>query len=162
MRAEDVIIATITLARNEEEENELKKSLQQLALLNIPVIIADGGSIASFMDFITGISQFTILATKQSGVLAQAKASVLAAYETNTPFIFYTEPDKKDFFNTGLAKKEDGTPITWVVGWIEENRHPYFFVLNMETKNSTINLQEARMTVLKNILTQLNFFKGRR
>ncbi|MDB5207249.1 MAG: class beta-lactamase [Flavisolibacter sp.] len=65
-------------------------------------------------------------------------------------------------YKTGLATKEDGTPITWVVGWIEENRHPYFFVLNMETKDKTVNLQEARMTVLRNILTQLNFFKGQR
>src|SRR6478609_5017919 len=65
-------------------------------------------------------------------------------------------------YKTGLATKEDGTPITWIVGWIEENRHPYFFVLNMETKDKTVNLQEARMTVLRNILTQLNFFKGQR
>jgi beta-lactamase class D len=65
-------------------------------------------------------------------------------------------------YKTGLATKEDGTPITWVVGWIEENRHPYFFVLNMETKDRSVNLQEARITVLRNILTQLNFFKGQR
>jgi beta-lactamase class D len=65
-------------------------------------------------------------------------------------------------YKTGLAKKEDGTPITWVVGWVEENRHPYFFVLNMEAKDKNVNLQEARMTVLRNILTQLNFFKGQR
>jgi beta-lactamase class D len=61
-----------------------------------------------------------------------------------------------------LGYKEDGTPIAWVIGWIEENRHPYFFVLNMETKDKSVNLVEARMTVLRNILTQLNFFKGQR
>lgn len=72
------------------------------------------------------------------------------------------KPTYRLWYKTGLPTKPDGTPMTWVVGWIEENRHPYFFVLNMETKDRTVNLQEARMTVLRNILTQLNFFKGER
>jgi beta-lactamase class D len=76
--------------------------------------------------------------------------------------LFEDKPTHSLYYKTGLAKKEDGTPVAWVVGWIEENRHPYFFVLNMETKDSTVNLMDARMTVLRNILTQLNFFKGQR
>ena len=76
--------------------------------------------------------------------------------------LFEDKPTHALHYKTGLAQKEDGTPITWVVGWIEENRHPYFFVLNMETKDKSVNLMEARMTVLRNILTQLNFFKGQR
>lgn len=70
------------------------------------------------------------------------------------------KPAYRLWYKTGLPTKPDGTPMTWVVGWIEENRHPYFFVLNMETKDKGINLQEARMKVLRGILTQLNFFKG--
>lgn len=73
---------------------------------------------------------------------------------------FEDKPTHTLSYKTGLGFKSDGTPLAWVVGWIEENRHPYFFVLNMETKEKSINLQEARMTVLRNILTQLNFFKG--
>ena len=72
------------------------------------------------------------------------------------------KPTHRLSYKTGLATKEDGTPITWVVGWIEENQHPYFFVLNMETKDKLVNLKDARMNVLRNILTQLNFFKGQR
>lgn len=74
--------------------------------------------------------------------------------------LFEEKPTHRLWYKTGLPTKEDGTPMTWVVGWIEENRHPYFFVLNMEAKDKTVNLQQARMTVLRNILTQLNFFKG--
>ncbi|HVF96099.1 MAG TPA: penicillin-binding transpeptidase domain-containing protein [Flavisolibacter sp.] len=70
------------------------------------------------------------------------------------------KPTHQLWYKTGMPTKENGTPMTWVVGWIEENRHPYFFVLNMETKDKSIDLQKARMTVLRNILTQLNFFKG--
>lgn len=76
--------------------------------------------------------------------------------------LFEDKPTHTLYYKTGLAKKEDGTPLTWVVGFIEENRHPYFFVLNMETKDSSVNLMEARMKVLRGILTQLNFFKGQR
>lgn len=27
---------------------------------------------------------------------------------------------------------ENGKQLAWVAGWIEENKHPYFFVLNLE------------------------------
>lgn len=74
--------------------------------------------------------------------------------------LFEDKPKYMLSYKTGYGYKQDGTPLAWVVGWIEENRHPYFFVLNMETKDKSINLRDARMTVLRNILTQLNFFKG--
>jgi beta-lactamase class D len=35
-------------------------------------------------------------------------------------------------YKTGWGFKEDGKSLGWVVGWIEENQHPYFFVLNFE------------------------------
>ena len=76
--------------------------------------------------------------------------------------LFEDKPTHMLSYKTGLGYKEDGTPVTWVIGWIEENRHPYFFVLNMETKDKNVDLKTARMTVLRNILTQLNFFKGQR
>lgn len=76
--------------------------------------------------------------------------------------LFEDKPTHKLYYKTGLATKNDGTPLTWVVGWIEENGHPYFFVLNMETKDGSVNLIEARMKVLRSILTDLNFFKGQR
>lgn len=74
--------------------------------------------------------------------------------------LFEDKPKYLLSYKTGLGYKQDGTPLAWVVGWIEENRHPYFFVLNMETKDKSVNLREARMAVLRNVLTQLNFFKG--
>ena len=78
--------------------------------------------------------------------------------------LFEDRPEYKLSYKTGWAFYDDvhKKHIGWVVGWIEENQHPYFFVLNMETKDSTVDLKEARMIALKNILTQLNFFKGKR
>ncbi|HZH96326.1 MAG TPA: hypothetical protein VEY06_10595, partial [Flavisolibacter sp.] len=79
MNPQDITIATITLARNKGEETELIAALQQLALLNMPVIITDGGSTASFLEFINSIPHFTVLPYKVGGVWPQAKASLEAA-----------------------------------------------------------------------------------
>jgi len=76
--------------------------------------------------------------------------------------LFEDKPTHKLAYKTGLGRKEDGTRVAWVVGWIEENRHPYFFVLNMETKDPSVDLVQGRMTALRGILTQLEFFKGQR
>ncbi|RAJ85649.1 beta-lactamase class D [Chitinophaga dinghuensis] len=50
--------------------------------------------------------------------------------------------------------------IAWVVGYIEENRHPSFFVLNFETEDPKLDLIKARMDILRNILTDAGYFKG--
>lgn len=100
----DICIATISWARNENEESLLKKSLTKLASFNIPVFITDGGSTASFLHFIQSIPHFTLLQPEGKGVYAQAKTSLLAAYDAGAKFIFYTEPDKESFFESGLKK----------------------------------------------------------
>ena len=65
-------------------------------------------------------------------------------------------------YKTGMGQAPDGKPLAWMVGWIEENRHVYPFVLNLETDPSRGNgLGEAREKVLKDILTSLGFFKGK-
>lgn len=50
---------------------------------------------------------------------------------------------------------------TWIVGYVEENLHPYFFVLNTEAKNGA-QLKEKNILLLKNILLQQGFLKGTR
>jgi hypothetical protein len=100
-------IATITWARNKAEEMILRESLQQLAALNIPVIITDGGSDESFLTFLRTVPHFTVLTGTTKGVYAQAANSLLAAYHSNAEFIFYTEPDKEIFFRTGLLQMLD-------------------------------------------------------
>lgn len=76
--------------------------------------------------------------------------------------LFEDKPTHSLSYKTGFGRKEDGTPLAWVVGWIVENKHPYFFVLNMESKDSTADLRNGRMTALRGILSQLQFFQGQR
>lgn len=55
---------------------------------------------------------------------------------------------------------EDQSSIGWVVGWIEENRHVYFFVLLVKSPDKDIDMRTVRMKILKGILSQYGFFKG--
>jgi beta-lactamase class D len=64
-------------------------------------------------------------------------------------------------YKTGWGNLPDGKELGWVVGWIEENKHPYFFVLNMEGPKGT-DLKAARENILKNILTEQGFFQGKK
>ena len=65
-------------------------------------------------------------------------------------------------YKTGWGFDEKHNSIGWVVGWIEENKHPYFFVTLVESANPAIDMQAVRLNITKGILTQLGFFKGRR
>ena len=64
-------------------------------------------------------------------------------------------------YKTGWGFRENGHGIGWVVGWIEENNHPYFFVLNLGSSAKDFDMVTVRMNVLKGILKQLGFFEGK-
>jgi beta-lactamase class D len=67
----------------------------------------------------------------------------------------------KLFYKTGWGFLENGDDLAWIVGWIEENRHPYFFVLNIETPVHD-RVIKVRMKLLKDILSHLGFFNGKK
>ena len=67
----------------------------------------------------------------------------------------------KLYYKTGLGYKENGRSIGWIVGWIEENRHPYFFVLNVEGEHDA-PLWTIRKNILTEILKKEGFFEGKR
>jgi len=104
MNKNDLSIATITWARDEDEEKLLRQSLRQLAKLELTVFITDGGSNTGFLEFLKSFSNFNLLETKAKGVWAQVKNSLSEAYQSGSSFILYTEPDKHDFFEKGLPR----------------------------------------------------------
>ena len=63
-------------------------------------------------------------------------------------------------YKTGWGFTENGHSIGWIVGWIEENNHPYFFVLNIESPDKDFDMWAVRMKMLKDILKELGFFEG--
>lgn len=64
-------------------------------------------------------------------------------------------------YKTGWGFRENGNAIGWVVGWIEENKHPYFFVLNIESPDKDFDMWTVRMKMLKDILKHLGFLEGK-
>lgn len=67
----------------------------------------------------------------------------------------------KLYYKTGWGFKEDGKALGWIVGWIEENKHVYFFALNAEGPHNT-DMIPVRLNILKGILKQQGFFEGRK
>jgi beta-lactamase class D len=65
-------------------------------------------------------------------------------------------------YKTGWGFSRDGHSIGWVVGWIEENKHPYFFVLNLGSPDRRLDIKTVRMQILRGILGQLGFFHGKK
>ena len=72
--------------------------------------------------------------------------------ENNTQF--------KLSYKTGWGVDEKQDNIGWVVGWIEENRHVYFFSLLIKNGDKSFDMITARMKILKSILRQYGFLKG--
>lgn len=66
-------------------------------------------------------------------------------------------------YKTGWSfwNEKKGKHIGWIVGWIKENEHPYFFVLNIESKDKNFDMVTVRMKMLKDILKELGFFEGK-
>jgi beta-lactamase class D len=64
-------------------------------------------------------------------------------------------------YKTGFTHAENGNALGWIVGWVEESRHPYFFVLNIEGSHDT-DIVTARKNILMSILKQLGFLQGKK
>ena len=64
-------------------------------------------------------------------------------------------------YKTGTAFLPNGKLLGWIVGWIEENKHPYFFVLNIEGAADT-KIKKVRLDLLKDILKQQGFLAGKK
>jgi beta-lactamase class D len=65
-------------------------------------------------------------------------------------------------YKTGWGTNEKGNQLAWIVGWIEENKHPYFFVLQIESPDKNIDMASIRINMLKEMLKKFGFFEGKK
>jgi beta-lactamase class D len=63
-------------------------------------------------------------------------------------------------YKTGWGFRENGNALGWIIGWVVENQHPYFFALNVEGTHD-IQMREIRMNMLNGILKQLGLLQGK-
>ena len=64
-------------------------------------------------------------------------------------------------YKTGLGFDENKNSIGWLVGWIEENRHVYFFVTLVKSPDPQIDMKSVRLNITKDILKELGFLQGK-
>lgn len=76
--------------------------------------------------------------------------------------VFEVTPEDSLSYKTGWGQKENGSHLGWVVGYIVENKHPYFFVLNIESKDKNFDMITLRMKILKDILRHMGFMEGKK
>jgi len=63
-------------------------------------------------------------------------------------------------YTTGSGVDEKNNSFEWVVGWIEENRHVYFFVTFIKSADKNRDLKTTGINISKSILKSMGFFKG--
>jgi hypothetical protein len=93
-----IAAATMTLVRSSAEEELLRRSLQILADIGVPIAVADAGTSAAFGDFLQSLRGVVATRASQAGLVGQVQAAIEAAARFETPLILYTEPDKETFF----------------------------------------------------------------
>lgn len=65
-------------------------------------------------------------------------------------------------YKTGWGFTEKGHALGWIIGFIEENRHVYCFVLQVESPDKNYNMKDVRLQMLKDILKEKGFFEGKK
>ena len=65
-------------------------------------------------------------------------------------------------YKTGWGFDEQNHSIGWIVGWIEENNHVYFFVTLLKSSNKDFDMKPARIGITKDILKEYGFFEGKK
>jgi hypothetical protein len=73
---------------------------------------------------------------------------------------FSVSPTKQFYHCFGCGK--NGNAIGWLVGWIEENNHVYFFVTFVKAPAHDIDMRTVRMNITRGILKQYGFFEGKK
>ena len=63
-------------------------------------------------------------------------------------------------YATGTGIDENNNAFGWTLGWIEENRHVYFFVTYIKSPDKNIDLKSIGIHITKSILKNMGFFKG--
>jgi len=65
-------------------------------------------------------------------------------------------------YATGTGIDEKNNSIAWNLGWIEENRHIYFFVTFIKTPDIEMDEESAVIKISKSCLKNLGFFRGQK
>jgi hypothetical protein len=126
MNTADVATATITWARTAAEADLLEQSLEALARIGMRITVADRGVDHQFLERLRSKAALHVLVAPP-GLVPQVQQSLARAAEWNTPFVLFTEPDKRRFFEHGLQAFVAAAPAGDDVGVVLAARSPDSF-----------------------------------
>jgi beta-lactamase class D len=123
-----------------------------------------------------GYNPTKITADEQLGLLKKLYFEQLPFFARTQQLVVKTmlREDNSNYklsYITSEGQTEKGHDLHWVGGWIEENKHPYFFVLQLEDigmgqrpapADTRRDLSASRISLLKEILKQYEFMKGKK
>lgn len=145
-----------------------KDTMQRwLDTLGYAAVTDKGRAVVKKIDTFWLDNSIKITADEQLGLVKKLYFDQLPFY-TRTQQIVKTmmlQEDNSNYrlsYKTGWGHSENGHSLGWVIGWIEENRHPYFFVLQVESPVENYDIPAARITLLKKILKQYGFMEGKK
>ena len=100
--AQDIAVATITLALTPSDAEKLRKSLEALCSYGFPIFVGEGGSLGPFRQSVaTFLNVILVDPLPPGGLVRQVKAALHELIsKTEAEWILYTEPDKEHFFRT--------------------------------------------------------------
>ena len=99
MSYDEVVISTITLARDPNESRLIRRGLSILSTKPVStIVVVDGGSGDRFLEDVGRIPKVLLAQSRVPGLLAQVRTSLHRAQETGARYIFYTEPNKEQLW----------------------------------------------------------------
>lgn len=120
------------------------------------------GIVSAQLDSFWSDNSLNITADEQLGLIKKLYFNELY-FQKRSQEIFKKMILKEDNANYKLsyiaATDAAQNNVCWIVGFVEENKHPFFFVLHTNS-NSNVGILNKNVQALKSILTQQGFLKG--
>jgi len=123
--------------------------------------------ISEYTDSTHPAGRLAITADEQMGLIKKLYFDQLPFFQRTQRLVkqlFKTEQNSNYLlaYTAGQGTDTHGKTTAWMMGWVEENKHPYFFVLNMEPKVGQADASAIGLQLVKNILGPMGFFAGKK
>ena len=123
--------------------------------------------IAEYTDSSHPAGRMTITADEQLGLVKKLYFDQLPFFQRTQKIVrgLFQKEENSNYrivYRTGATKNAAGTTTSWIIGWEEENKHPYFFVLNMDSPPGLTDASTLGLQLVKNILGPMGFFAGKK
>jgi len=123
--------------------------------------------ISEYTDSTHPAGRLAITADEQMGLTKKLYFDQLPFFQRTQKLVkqgFRTEQNSNYLlaYTAGQGADAHGKTTAWIMGWVEENKHPYFFVLNMEPQGGQADASILGLQLVKNILGSMGFFAGKK